>query len=485
MRIRLFADRETKTEKDSSYLVDIIVSGIMIMMFLRLLPPAAMREFWGFNTYQFPLPLYMGAAAFLILLAVPSVHRTFAEFASKNGLMQSISKDYSRSLFLLLILMFFTIFYNFWTIRIVVQTGVLETNLRNGEIMAAGPLSAFINLELYKLLAGGTFLTNASQNLSQVVPGWVTKPESLFLCSVANGAGVVFLIFITYLTFRIFPNTRERLIFFLFIATQGFIFLFFGDRDLHPHQAAALAFFFVCGYLYLKGRIGMFLPSFAFGIAFLMHMSSIWLLPALIALVFLRGDGKTRAELSGHPVLRSLEALRSTKVIALALGLLTPVFITLRLLNGAAFYGWKDLMGGGDMSMFVPVARTAARFEQYTLFSLGNLVDKFNALVFLTPLTPILIVLVLYYFRKQVFKDSFALFLLVAAVSGLIFLFLWNADFGAYADWDLFAQAGLTTALFSIYAFVKYSDRDHLGYAGTLMIVFSVLHLAPIVWNSH
>lgn len=484
MRIRLFAKRETKTEKNSSYLVDYIVLAVFLMMFLRILPPQAMREFWGFNQFQFPLLISAGAFAFLMFLAVPSVHRAFAGLVSKNGVLQSLSRNYPKLIFLALILLFFLLFYNFWTFS-VTQTGVVETNLRSGEIMGAGPLSAFINLKIFNLLDGGEFLTSASEKFTKVAPGWTTQPESLVLCIVANVVGVAFLFFITYLAFKIFPNMRERLIFVLLVGTQGFMFLFFGDRDLHPYQAAALAFFFLCGYLYLEGRIGMFLPSFAFATAFLMHMSSIWLLPALIALVFLKDRRDEIAQLSGHPVLKSLETLRSAKAVTLSLGLLTPALLSWLLLKSEKLYGLSDLMGGGDMSMFVPITRTTTDYEQYTLFSLGNIIDKFNVLLFLAPLTPILIVLLLYYFRRQVFNDDFAVFLLVAAASGLLFLFLWNADFGAYPDWDLFSQAAIATSLFSFYVFTKYFDRSYLGYAATLMLVFSFLHLAPIIWNSH
>ena len=84
---------------------------------------------------------------------------------------------------------------------------------------------------------------------------------------------------------------------------------------------------------------------------------------------------------------------------------------------------------------------------------------------------------VLFARRKVDGKDPFLRFLVISTVCVQLFASTWNPELGAYADWDLFAVAGLFYALLGAYTLAKFAgDRETLCHAGgTIVAVCLVL----------
>jgi hypothetical protein len=67
----------------------------------------------------------------------------------------------------------------------------------------------------------------------------------------------------------------------------------------------------------------------------------------------------------------------------------------------------------------------------------------------------------------------------------VLFTWLWNPDYGARKDWDLFAPSAFVYSLFAGYVLVRlFSERDKLREAGLFVIAVSLLHTAAWVYTN-
>lgn len=106
--------------------------------------------------------------------------------------------------------------------------------------------------------------------------------------------------------------------------TQGIVFLFFGDHDVHSQQLAGILLYFLFSTLYLRNRCDIILPALFFSIASLLHLSTIILAPSLFFLPVLKSNKYLK-----HPIVKFFGSLFSKESLKIVLGLILPFIIFL------------------------------------------------------------------------------------------------------------------------------------------------------------
>jgi len=112
----------------------------------------------------------------------------------------------------------------------------------------------------------------------------------------------------------------------------------------------------------------------------------------------------------------------------------------------------EDAPGGGDHRWFVPLTQTATRWERYTMFSWGHFLDWTNEQLLVAPFSLALVLIALTTRAgRRTLRGPAGRFLAVAALNYLLFISVWNPDYGGRRDWDLFAPAALPLTLLAAY----------------------------------
>ena len=199
--------------------------------------------------------------------------------------------------------------------------------------------------------------------------------------------------------------------------------------------------------------------------------------PSLLYLAFAplpaeQGNGQPEGDVS-RPKGWRIDA-RSVLSVVVPYGL---VFAGVVVLMSSGEHGLDALMGvdfpgGGDRSWFVPLFEITTKWQHYTMFSIGHLIDIVNQQLLVAPMVwPSLILIWLLARQRMPRKDATGRFLLLMAGCYLLVTLVWNADYGGQRDWDLFSPAALPAALLLAWAlpraltekpaFPRRGQRDH------------------------
>jgi len=145
-----------------------------------------------------------------------------------------------------------------------------------------------------------------------------------------------------------------------------------------------------------------------------------------------------------------------------------------------------DAPGGGDRNWFVPLFQTTTRWEHYTMFSLGHLLDIANEQLLVAPVVwpGLLLAAGLAWPRLPRRDGVFRLLLLLAFLYALLTV-TWNPDYGGQRDWDLFAPASLPAALLLGYTLTRVlPERRALAAAGWALIAVQFCRLLMWVYQN-
>lgn len=110
--------------------------------------------------------------------------------------------------------------------------------------------------------------------------------------------------------------------------------------------------------------------------------------------------------------------------------------------------------------------------------------DKLNLLLFMFPVGSILWVALLIDNWGDLKKDKLSLFFLICCLLGFVFIVLWNPDFGAKLDYNLFSPAILAMSVFTSYNLSSNLNKEYYPYITILALFVSLFHLLPIVLNT-
>lgn len=441
----------------------LVIAQMLPVYFLADLQPG----FFNY-TYNKDAVKLLVAALFFILLQ-PRVVEFLRNIVKKASKQTTLGK-YETAFYLSIISL--GLFLLLYTKNPIQHTGVFESMIAQGKLFVfSNPLSTWVNYQLYSLIAHHN-LTNLLTSLYQ---GGDVSNSVITLQS--NLSGFFFVIFLTLFASEIFEDRKKSIVFFLIVFLQGYLFLFFGDHGDHSQQYPAIALFLWLSVRYLKGKAGIFFPSAALGIAFLMHMVSGLLFPSLFILYYVKERKKNENPESTN----FINSLFTKEALLLYLGIIVTVGLFFRFVYSDQYDYGNDLFGGGDMRMFVPIDKVGSAYEHYTMFTYDHLKDVINAMIFLAPIGLALSGIMACMERKKMLEDNTAVFLLAGSIPTFLFLLAWNPDFGVIADFPLFSIGAFMPTLLGAYLFCKKLGEKNAFTAAVAAVSASLIHLIPII----
>jgi hypothetical protein len=165
-----------------------------------------------------------------------------------------------------------------------------------------------------------------------------------------------------------------------------------------------------------------------------------------------------------------------------------------------------DRPGGADARWFVPLWTTTSRWEHYTLFSWPHLRDLLNQQLLVAPVVWLGLGWLFLIHRRHGGRDRGDLgrfaetkksplistnlesrhgFLAIAAIAYLLFVSVWNPDYGGQRDWDLFSLAALPATLWLVALLpTVLPDRRLLAGAAIPLILLQGLHTLAWIYQN-
>lgn len=269
------------------------------------------------------------------------------------------------------------------------------------------------------------------------------------------------------------------------VLSLGLLQLFFGYIENYSLMTVGVLIYISLALRAQRGEIALIWPATALALTHAFHPSTIVLAPSLLYLAWTthtRFPAPPAHSGQASPPLRSLLQLAIPYLLVLA-GVVA--FMTVGGHGLAALMG-ADAPGGGDRNWFVPLFQTNTRWEHYTMFSRGHLLEIINEQLLVAPAIWPGLALVAVFARPRLpwRNGMFRLLLSMALLYGLLTL-VWNPDYGGQRDWDLFAPAALPAALL-LGALLPHAlpERPALRAAGWALIAAQTFHTALWIYQN-
>ena len=282
--------------------------------------------------------------------------------------------------------------------------------------------------------------------------GWTVEYSYQFLSSLAGAIFVVLLLSFAWGALR----ERRWIVLVLGVGSAGFMQLFFGDVENYTLVTLLILVYLFTGYLYLEGRLSLVVPSGVLAVAVTFHLLAAFLLLSLAYLY--------------------LVALRRRQLLSVALAAVVLVAIP------AAVVVWFHYHG-----LPFGVIRTsnafgqAGKLQRFAAPSLAYHSQIVSLLFLLFPPVLCLVPLVAY---RRVGLTPFNVFMALAVVVLVGYVFTWRADLGVYNDWNLYAPAALPLAVFFWFNLARADGlRNKAGIAAALILTSGVHSYAWIIRN--
>ncbi len=244
-------------------------------------------------------------------------------------------------------------------------------------------------------------------------------------------SGVLFLATLLIASIKLFSRNLDHLLFFLGIATGGYMLLFFGYVENYPVFVLAVLAFCLIGVLIVKGAISRWWILLPFVVAQAFHVFGVTLVPALLYVLI-------RPTRIGRGIGRI--SIRNRALI-----------VSAALITGIGFYFYLCSHNLLFRFAVLPLAPDRLTIPGDTLFSGSRLLDLANFLLVLVPGLPILVMAL---WRSRLGKllhrpDITFLLIFTSCAWGAVFVF--DPKLGLPRDWDLFSFAGVPMATILFY----------------------------------
>ena len=325
-------------------------------------------------------------------------------------------------------------------------------------------------------------------------------------------AGMAFVWVLTGLAAGLGRNRAERAVTVGLVLTLGTMQLFFGYVENYSLMTLGVLIYAYLALRRLAGEIALVWPATALAVTHAFHPSTIILAPSLLYLAFAPPSvgqappsvgqappsvgqaPPSVGQRNGHQagaVPRTkgwrIDA-RSVLSIAVPYGLVFAGVVALMTWgdHGLDALMGVDFPGGGDRIWFVPLFEITTKWQHYTMFSVGHLVDIVNQQLLVAPMVwPSLILIALLARKNLPREDATGRFLLVMAGCHLLLTLVWNADYGGQKDWDLFSPAAVPAALLLAWALPRALAQEAAFRAGAWAIVATqAFHLLAWIWRN-
>ncbi len=275
------------------------------------------------------------------------------------------------------------------------------------------------------------------------------------------------------------------------VLSLGLMQLFFGYVENYSLMTVGVLVYIWLALRAQRGEIALVWPATALALTHAFHPSTIVLAPSLLYLAWqMRSVRPERTEAMAVAG-RSSRPSPGRRIFWQVVGPYALVFAGVVALMTAGNHGLAalfgaDAPGGGDRRWFVPLFETSTRWEHYTMFSPGHLLDIINEQLLVAPtIWPTLALTALFARRRVPWRDPMLRLLLIMALLYLVLTLTWNPDYGGQRDWDLFAPASLPAALLAGVALARgLPERPALAAAGRALIAVQAFRLALWIYQN-
>jgi hypothetical protein len=329
------------------------------------------------------------------------------------------------------------------------------------------------------------FLHARAWVLGKQLFGWPDPMPAYWLISAT--AGAVFVWVLLGLALWLGHDRTERFLLVGLVGSLGLMQLFFGYIENYTLMTVGVLITIWLALRAQRGEIALVWPATALALTHAFHPSTIVLAPSLLYLAWQIRQGpatEPRAESERRPARWGSLALQIAGPYLL-------VFIGVVAFMTAGGHGLDALVGtdapgGGDRNWFVPLFQTSTRWEHYTMFSFGHLLDIANEQALIAPaLWPGLLLSGVFAWRRIPHRDGAFRLLLMMALLYLLLTLVWNPDYGGQRDWDLFAPAAAPAAILLGYVLARVlPERDALRGAGWALIAAQALHTMAWIYQN-
>jgi hypothetical protein len=333
------------------------------------------------------------------------------------------------------------------------------------------------------------YLHARAWQLGNALFGW-PKPVPVYrLFSIA--AGVFFVWVLLGLAAELGRDRAERTIFAGLVLTLGTMELFFGYIENYSLMTLGVLVYAYLAVLYMRGKTALVWPATALAVTHAFHPSTIALTPSLLYVAFAPLPLGERNVQGSQDVLRKGGwRVNRRSVLSVALPYLIVFAAVIVLMSGGghgldALLG-EDFPGGGDRSWFVPLFNITTKWQHYTMFSLGHLLDVVNQQLLVAPMVWVSLALAAALCWSRVRRAGpEAVFFCLMAGFYLLLVLTWNADYGGQRDWDLFSPAALPASLLLGWILARaLPERPALRSAGWAILAAQGFHLVAWVWQN-
>ncbi len=278
--------------------------------------------------------------------------------------------------------------------------------------------------------------------------------------SISIGAGVAYLVSLVMFARALFEQNRDRILFFLGLASCGYLYNFFGYVENYSAFVVMVSLYCLTGLLVARGRAPRWSVLPMVGLAVLFHIFGVALIPSAVYLLIADTRWCRRVGRWSTGTRWLLAAVLSAAMMAVFLHFYYNYF----------YFRFA----------IVPLLPDRFTVEGYHLFSLPHLIDFGNLLLLLVPSLPIALVLLFFSPLKELARqrEYRYLLLVVASCCGAVFVF--DPKLGMPRDWDLFSFVGPPLALACFYFVLdaKVRSRRYVAIA-LMMTVLGFLMLFP------
>ena len=283
------------------------------------------------------------------------------------------------------------------------------------------------------------------------------------------------------------------------LTSLGVFQLFFGYIENYSFAAAGILLYLWLGLRVITGQSPLWLAACMLALTNAFHPSTIVLAPSLLycGWVCWQQAAQKENKTPWSTVFSSGAAI----VLPMVIGGLAVIGLMEWGGHGLAALLNTDRPGGGDGRPFVPLWAVTTRWEHYTMFSWLHLRDLLNQQLLVAPvvLPGLLLVGLAWLMEKRACRQPTTgsvgvvtspaspviVFLSIAALSYLLFIWVWNPDYGGQRDWDLFSLAAIPGALWLATTLPRrFADPRYLS-AGTIpLLMLQWLQLAAWVYQN-
>ncbi len=283
--------------------------------------------------------------------------------------------------------------------------------------------------------------------------GWSVEYSYQFLSSVAGGIFVVVLVAFSWAVL----NGKRWTVLVLGVGSAGFMQLFFGDVENYTLVTTLILVYLFAGYLFLESRLSLLVPSGVLAVAITFHLLAAFLLPSLAYLYVV--------------ALRRRQLWSVAGAGALLVAIPTAVVVYFHH-NGLPL---ETILTSNAFGQ----AGNIQRFASPDLVYHGQVVS----LLFL--LFPPLLCLVPLFAYRRVAISPFNVFISLAAIVFVGYVFTWRAQLGVYNDWNLYAAAGLPLAILFWYNFARADHLRNKAGIGMALLLTSATHSYAWIVGNH